>query len=89
MTPSKNSWGIPAFINDVDNREALKRFLYSPTCTICGLRSGFIEEGQKTVLPSEASVKLDFRLVPNLTPALVLELLRHISTVVVTPTLKS
>ena len=72
----KESWDIPAFINDVDNREALKRFLYSPTCTICGLRSGFIEEGQKTVLPSEASVKLDFRLVPNLTPAIVLDLLR-------------
>ena len=72
----KESWDIPAFINDIDNREALKRFLYSPTCTICGLRSGFIEEGQKTVLPSEASVKLDFRLVPNLTPTLVLDLLR-------------
>ena len=72
----KESWDIPTFINDIDNREALKRFLYSPTCTICGLRSGFIEEGQKTVLPSEASVKLDFRLVPNLTPALVLDLLR-------------
>jgi acetylornithine deacetylase/succinyl-diaminopimelate desuccinylase-like protein len=72
----KAGWDIPEFINGMDNREALKRFLYAPTCTICGLRSGFIEEGQKTVLPSEASVKLDFRLVPDLTPALVLDLLR-------------
>ncbi|NUQ37912.1 MAG: M20/M25/M40 family metallo-hydrolase [Caldilineales bacterium] len=73
----KARWGIPAFINDIANRQALQRFLYAPTCTICGLRAGFIEEGQKTVLPSLATVKLDFRLVPDLTPELVLRLLRE------------
>ncbi len=72
----KAGWGIPAFIGDLDDRAALRRFLYAPTCTICGLRSGFLDEGQKTVLPAEASVKLDFRLVPDLTPSLVLDLLR-------------
>lgn len=72
----KARWGIPAFINDMEDREALKRFLYAPTCTICGLRSGFIDEGQKTVLPAQAMAKLDFRLVPDLTPERVLELLR-------------
>ena len=71
----KEQWGIPAFINEIDNREALKRFLYAPTCTICGLRSGFIDEGQKTVLPATAMAKLDFRLVPDLTPDLVIDLL--------------
>lgn len=73
----KERWGVPAFINDIDDRQALRRFLYAPTCTICGLRAGFIEEGQKTVLPSLATVKLDFRLVPDLTPELVLRLLRE------------
>ncbi len=72
----KRNWGIDAFINNMDDREALRAFLYAPTCTICGIRSGFIDEGQKTVLPSDASVKIDFRLVPDLYPALVLELLR-------------
>lgn len=72
----KANWGIPAFINDMDNEAALIRFLTQPTCTICGLRSGFIEDGEKTVLPSEAMVKLDFRLVPDLTPDLVLQLVR-------------
>jgi len=72
----KANWGIPAFINDMDDEAALIRFLTQPTCTICGLRSGFIDEGEKTVLPSDAMVKLDFRLVPDLTPELVASLLR-------------
>ena len=72
----KASWGVPAFINDMDDEAALIRFLTQPTCTICGLRSGFIEEGTKTVLPSAATAKVDFRLVPDLIPELVMDLLR-------------
>ncbi len=72
----KANWGIPAFVNAMSDEAALIRFLTQPTCTICGLRSGFIEEGEKTVLPSSALVKLDFRLVPDLTPGLVVKLLR-------------
>jgi acetylornithine deacetylase/succinyl-diaminopimelate desuccinylase-like protein len=73
----KENFGIPGFIRGLSGVEALKKHLYEPTCTICGLRSGYIEEGSKTVLPSTATVKLDFRLVPNLTPELVLQLLRQ------------
>jgi acetylornithine deacetylase/succinyl-diaminopimelate desuccinylase-like protein len=72
----KAGWGLTAFINDMDDQAALARFLTQPTCTICGLRSGFLDEGQKTVLPASALVKLDFRLVPDLTPELVHQLLR-------------
>jgi acetylornithine deacetylase/succinyl-diaminopimelate desuccinylase-like protein len=71
------TWGIDDFVNGMDDRAALVRFITAPTCTICGLRSGFIEEGDKTVLPSEAMAKLDFRLVPDLTPELVERLLRN------------
>ncbi|MDE3194658.1 MAG: M20/M25/M40 family metallo-hydrolase [Chloroflexota bacterium] len=53
----------------------VKHFL-EPTCTICGLTSGYAGEGSKTVLPAVASAKLDFRLVPDLTPELVADLLR-------------
>ena len=73
----KAQWGIEHFVGHVDEREGLRRYLFAPTCTICGFRSGFIDEGEKTVLPSEASVKLDFRLVPDLTPSLLLDLLRQ------------
>ena len=69
-TKMKANWGLNAFLNDMSDEEALTRFITAPTCTICGLRSGFIEEGEKTVLPSAAMVKLDFRLVPDLTPEL-------------------
>ena len=73
----KANWGLDAFVNGMSDEEALTRFITAPTCTICGLRSGFIEEGEKTVLPNAAMVKLDFRLVPDLTPELVLRLLRE------------
>lgn len=72
----KADFGITHFVGGVKGVEALKRHLYGPTCTICGFRSGYIGEGSKTVLPSAAVVKLDFRLVPNLEPRLVLDLLR-------------
>lgn len=73
----KANWGISAFVNDMSDEAALTRFLTAPTCTICGVRGGFIDEGEKTILPSSALVKLDFRLVPDLTPELVTRLLRE------------
>ena len=50
--------------------------VFEPTCTICGLTSGYQGAGSKTVLPARASAKVDFRLVPDQTPEKVLELLR-------------
>ncbi len=56
---------------------ALKeRHFFQPTCTICGITSGYSGPGSKTVLPAAASAKLDFRLVPHLTPEKVARLLR-------------
>ncbi len=70
-------FGIPHFIRGLTGIEALKKHLYEPTCTICGFNSGYIGQGTKTVLPSTAMVKLDFRLVPDLEPDLVVRLLRQ------------
>lgn len=55
----------------------LKEKLYmQPTCTICGIESGYTGEGAKTVLPAEAKAKVDFRLVDGQDPQYILEQLR-------------
>lgn len=69
--------GIPAFINGLTGVELLKRSLFQPTCTVCGLTAGYQGPGSKTVLPRRASVKIDFRLVPNQHPADILAKLRQ------------
>lgn len=51
--------------------------VFEPTCTICGLTSGYQGKGSKTVLPAQASAKVDFRLVPDQTPEAVLKGLRQ------------
>src|SRR5687767_1443586 len=55
----------------------IKEHIFGPTCTICGIHTGHTDAGAKTVLPSSAMARLDFRLVPDLTPALVIKLLRE------------
>lgn len=69
--------GVERFVAGVSGRAALERHLYQPTCTICGIGSGYTGPGSKTVLPHVAFAKLDFRLVPHLTPELVHNLLRQ------------
>jgi acetylornithine deacetylase/succinyl-diaminopimelate desuccinylase-like protein len=73
----KKDCEIEAFINGVTGKEAVRRYLFAPTCTICGIDGGYTGEGPKTVLPSTARAKVDFRLVPNLTPSLAERLLRE------------
>jgi acetylornithine deacetylase/succinyl-diaminopimelate desuccinylase-like protein len=72
----KARWGVERFIEDRSGLDAQLYLHATPTCTICGIESGYTGPGTKTVLPAEARVKLDFRLVPDLTPDLVLDLLR-------------
>lgn len=47
-----------------------------PSCTICGITTGYQGPGSKTVLPAKASAKVDFRIVPNQTPEEVVAKLR-------------
>jgi acetylornithine deacetylase/succinyl-diaminopimelate desuccinylase-like protein len=72
----KKMFGVDRFIENETGLDLLKRFLYGPTATICGIHAGYTGEGMKTVLPNYAFAKMDFRLVPNLTPELCLSLLR-------------
>jgi acetylornithine deacetylase/succinyl-diaminopimelate desuccinylase-like protein len=59
------SFGLDSFILGLTGLDLSLKYLYQPTCTICGLTSGYSGHGTKTVLPNEARVKIDFRLVPN------------------------
>lgn len=73
----KSRYGVKEFIKGLTGGTDLKvEEIFSPTCTICGLTSGYQGPGTKTVQPARASAKVDFRLVPDQTPAEVLEKLR-------------
>ena len=64
----KEYLGIDGFLNGMTGEELLKKYHYEPTANICGFYSGYIGEGSKTVLPSYAKVKMDFRLVTGQDP---------------------
>lgn len=70
-------FGLGGFLKGLTGGPELTREeLFSPTCTICGLTSGYQGPGSKTVLPARASAKVDFRLVPDMEPEDVLRQLR-------------
>ena len=64
----KGDLGIKKFIGGMGVEDAKLALVGKPTCTICGLSSGYTGPGSKTVLPKEASAKIDFRLVPDQDP---------------------
>ena len=70
-------WGLREFPNARNDRDALKKYLTEPTCTICGFKTGYIGQGSKTVLPGSAMLKIDFRLVYNQNPRKLLGLLKE------------
>ncbi|TMQ72363.1 MAG: M20/M25/M40 family metallo-hydrolase [Candidatus Eisenbacteria bacterium] len=73
----RERYGIREFLKGMKGGVALRiAEVFEPTCTICGLNSGYQGPGSKTVLPAVASAKVDFRLVPDQTPQQVLKQLR-------------
>ncbi|MDT5063711.1 MAG: hypothetical protein QOH63_4170 [Acidobacteriota bacterium] len=72
----KHEFRIPGWVRGMRGASLVREHIFGPTCTICGIQTGHTEAGPKTVLPSYAMARLDFRLVPDLTPQLVVELLR-------------
>jgi acetylornithine deacetylase/succinyl-diaminopimelate desuccinylase-like protein len=70
-------FGVNQFLKGLTGGVELRMAeVFEPTCTICGLTSGYQGPGSKTVLPARASAKVDFRLVPDQMPEQVLEQLR-------------
>ncbi|MDQ3044881.1 MAG: peptidase dimerization domain-containing protein, partial [Chloroflexota bacterium] len=64
---AKESLGIGRWIDNEPYLTSLERFLSQPTVNIQGIISGYTGPGGKTVLPSRAEAKLEFRLVPAMT----------------------
>jgi acetylornithine deacetylase/succinyl-diaminopimelate desuccinylase-like protein len=73
----KASWDIVAFDRGLSGENALKEMLLRPTANIAGMESGYTGPGSKTIVPSEAFVKVDLRLVAGQSPGTVLRLLRE------------
>ncbi len=73
----RKQYGVKEFIKGLKGGTDLKvEEVFTPTCTICGLTSGYQGVGQKTVQPARASAKVDFRLVPAQKPEDILKKLR-------------
>jgi len=63
----KDIMKIERFIENAHGKQALLKYLYSPTLNIDGIWSGYTGPGTKTVLPYKITAKVDVRLVPNMT----------------------
>jgi acetylornithine deacetylase/succinyl-diaminopimelate desuccinylase-like protein len=73
----RSRYGVKLFLKGITGGLDLRLAeVFEPTCTICGLTSGYQGPGSKTVLPAIASAKVDFRLVPDQTPEQVVKHLR-------------
>src|SRR5438105_4832250 len=73
---SKKSLGVQHWIDDLPWEAANERLESQPTVNIEGLVGGYTGPGGKTILPHRAVAKLDLRLVPDMTAAESLALLK-------------
>ena len=75
----KKEFGIKSFVGNVKGMDAKKAMVGGATCNIAGFVSGYTGDGAKTVLPGDALVKIDFRLIPKMDPKKqVLRLKKHL-----------
>ena len=72
----RQNYGVKNFVANRSGIE-LHTSVFEPTCNIQGIETGYQGAGTKTVIPAKATVKLDFRLVPDQNPEEVVELLRR------------
>ncbi len=69
--------GFERLIRDPAPNKVVEQLLFTPTCNFAGVTTGYQGPGSKTVLPAEATAKLDFRLIPNQDPKDILAKLRR------------
>jgi acetylornithine deacetylase/succinyl-diaminopimelate desuccinylase-like protein len=69
--------GYDRLIREPSPDNVIEQLLFTPTCNFAGVTTGYQGPGSKTVLPAEATAKLDFRLIPNQDPDDILAKLRR------------
>ena len=79
--------GAPAAYGE-PQYSVVERIGARPTLEICGMWGGFITEGFKTVIPSQAHAKLSCRLVPDQDPAEIGQLVEAYLQQLAPPTIK-
>ncbi len=57
---------VRRFKYDLDGVDLLRKYLYQPTCNIDGIVGGHWQEGTKTIVPHQASAKIDVRMPPRM-----------------------
>lgn len=70
-------FGVRRFKDDLQGAALLRRYLFEPTINIDGLQAGHAGPGDKSIIPSVATAKLDCRLVRGMRPDRVVESLRR------------
>jgi acetylornithine deacetylase/succinyl-diaminopimelate desuccinylase-like protein len=73
---AKKLLGVEHWVHDVSWEPSLELLVSRPTVNIEGLVGGYTGPGGKTILPGKAVAKLDLRLVPDMTAAESLALLK-------------
>ena len=73
--------GFEMLVRNVPQEQVIEQLLFTPTCNIAGITTGYQGPGSKTVLSAEATAKLDFRLIPDMDPLDILsKFRRHLDT---------
>jgi acetylornithine deacetylase/succinyl-diaminopimelate desuccinylase-like protein len=73
---AKKALGVQRWIADESWHDSQVRLVSQPTINIEGLVGGYTGPGGKTILPHRAVAKIDMRLVPDMTAAGTLDLLK-------------
>jgi len=77
----KKEFGVKSFVSNMHGFSAKKALVGNATCNIAGFVSGYTGSGAKTVLPKDALVKIDFRLIPKMEPKKqIFRLKKHLKT---------
>lgn len=70
-------YGLRLPVLKEERREFLRTYYFEPALSIEGIQSGYQGQGVKTILPAQASAKMEMRLVPGLTPDYVLSKIKE------------
>ena len=66
-------YGLTTPLLKEEREQLLRRFYFEPAINIEGIYSGYQGQGVKTILPAQATAKMEVRLVPGLEPHDVLD----------------